>query len=345
MTPPALPLLTARERAEARRLVESQGLAYEPCDDVVGVYEGGRLVATGARDGEILKLFAIDEAYQGGEVLGSLIDALKALARAAGHDVLLVFTRPGQVPSFTACNFRLLASCGEAALLEHGGGLEGYLASHAHLRRAGANGAVVVNGNPFTLGHLHLVEAAASRVDALYLFVVREDRSAFPFDARLAMARDATAALANVVVLDTSRYAVSAATFPAYFLRRADRAARVQMEVDATLFGARLAPAFSVARRFVGEEPYCAATAAYNAVLAEVLPAHGVALEIVARAADAEGAISASRVRAALARGDVEGAVRLVPAGTAAFLRSPAGAEVGRRLAEGARGGGAKRQG
>jgi [citrate (pro-3S)-lyase] ligase len=333
VTLPALPLLTSRERAEARRLVESQGLAYEACDDVVGVYEGDRLVATGARAGEVLKLFAIDGAHQGGETLGGLIDGLEELARAGGRDVLLVFTRPEQTSSFTACGFRLLAACGEAALLEHGGGLGAYLAAHAGLRRAGANGAVVVNGNPFTLGHLHLVETAASRVDALYLFVVREDRSVFPFEARLAMAQGATAHLPNVVVLDTSRYAVSAATFPSYFLRRADRAARVQMEVDATLFAARLAPAFSITCRFVGEEPYCETTAAYNAVLADVLPAHRVALEVIPRAGDEGGLISASRVRAALARGDVKGASRLVPAATAAFLRSAAGAEVARMLA------------
>ncbi len=344
MVSPALPLLTSRERAEARRLVESQGLSYEACDEVVGIYEQGRLVATAARAGEVLKLFAIDEAYQGGEALGCLIDALKDLARADGRDVLLVFTRPGQASSFAACNFRLLASCREAALLELGGGLEAYLSAHAALRRPGANGAVVVNGNPFTLGHLRLVETAAARVDTLYVFVVREDRSVFPFEARRVMAQDATAHLPNVVLLDTSRYAVSAATFPSYFLRRADRAARVQMEVDATLFGARLAPAFSVVRRFVGEEPYCETTAAYNAVLADVLPAYAVALEVVPRFGDAAGAISASRVRAALAAGDVESASRAVPGATAAFLRSPAGVEVVRRL-RGQPDGGASRRG
>lgn len=332
MFPPALPLLTSRERAEARRLVESQGLAFEPCDDVVGIHVEGRLVATGARADEVLKLFAIDEAYQGGETLGCLIGALKDLARAAGHDSLLVFTRPEQAASFAACNFRLIASCSEAALLEHGGGLEAYLSEHAHLRRPGANGAVVVNGNPFTLGHLHLVQTAAARVETLYLFVVREDRSVFPFEARRGMARGATAHLGNVVLLHTSRYAVSAATFPSYFLRRADRAARVQMEVDASLFGAHLAPAFSVGRRFVGEEPYCEATAAYNAVLADVLPAHNVALEVVPRLGDGAGAISASRVRAALAGGDLDAVSRLVPDTTLEFLRSAAGVEVARRL-------------
>ena len=89
-----------------------------------------------------------------------------------------------------------------------------YLASHASQITQGHNGAVVINGNPFTLGHLHLVEYAAQRVDRLYLFVVREDRSVFPFAVRFRLAQEATAHLRNVTVLDTSRYAVSAGTFP-----------------------------------------------------------------------------------------------------------------------------------
>ncbi len=135
-------------------------------------------------------------------------------ALGAGHDTVFVFTPPGNAPSFQALNFRLLAAHGQAALLEHGPGLEAYLAGHARLVTPGPNGAVVVNGNPFTLGHLHLVESAARQVRRLYLFVVREDRSVFPFPVRLRLAQEATAHLANVTVLDTSRYAVSAGTFP-----------------------------------------------------------------------------------------------------------------------------------
>jgi [citrate (pro-3S)-lyase] ligase len=328
MTPPAFPLLTAREHADARRLVESQGLSCEPCDEVVGVYDGGRLVATGARAGYVLKLFAIDEGYQGGETLGQLITLLVERARGAGERALLVFTRPEHVSSFAACGFRPLALGRQAALLEYGAGLEAYLDAHRPLRRDGANGAVVVNGNPFTLGHLHLVETAARRAEWLYLFIVREDRSAFPFEARWRLAREGTSHLRNVLVLDTSRYSISAATFPSYFIRQADAAARAQMEVDAHLFGGRLAPAFSIQRRFVGDEPFCPATAEYNAVLASVLPQHGLALEVVQRIADGRGAISASRVRDALAAGDLEGARHLVPETTMAFLRSPEGAPI-----------------
>jgi [citrate (pro-3S)-lyase] ligase len=334
MVPVAVPLLTAGERADARRLIESQGLAFEDgCDDLAGAYDGDRLVATAARAGYVLKMFAIDEAHQGGEMLGALATALTASGRKAGHDVFFVFTRPEHAASFAQCGFRLLVAGGPVALLESGGGLDAYLAANRHLRREGANGAIVVNGNPFTRGHQYLAETAARQVDTLYLFVVREDRSVFPFAARYRLAEEATRHLPNVVLLDTSRYAVSAGTFPSYFLRRNDDRALLQMQVDVRLFGAHLAPAFGIDRRFVGHEPYCETTASYNRVMADVLPEYGVALVQVQRMADGPGFVSATKVREALARGDFETIERLVPAPTLAFLRSPAGTAIAGQLA------------
>lgn len=58
---------------------------------------------------------------------------------------MLVFTLPQNVASFEALNFRLLVTHGQAALLEHGPGLEDYLASHASQITEGKNGAVVIN--------------------------------------------------------------------------------------------------------------------------------------------------------------------------------------------------------
>ena len=225
MVPPALPLLTSRDRDDARRLVESVGLSFEAgFDDIVGIHDDGRLVATAARAGYVLKMFAIEEAWQGGETLGQLVTALADLAGRAGHDALFVYTRPAQAPSFEACGFRLLVACGEVALLEYGGGLERYLKATGLQPCGTGRGAVVINGNPFTLGHQYLVEYAAARVPRLYVFVVREDRSVFPFDLRYQLAREGIAHVANAVLLDTSRYAVSAGTFPSYFLRQHDDA-------------------------------------------------------------------------------------------------------------------------
>ena len=333
MIPVAAPLLTAGERLDARRLIQSQGLAFEDgCDDFVGLYDSGRLVATAGRAGYVLKMFAVDATHQGEDVLGALATALTELGRAAGHDAFLVFTRPEHAASFEHCQFRLLVTGGAVALLECGGGLERYLAEREPLRREGANGAVVVNGNPFTRGHQYLVETAASRVDHLYLFIVREDRSVFPFAARYHLAEAATRHVRNLVLLDTSRYAVSAGTFPSYFLRRDDEKARLQMEVDARLFGAHLAPAFAITRRFVGHEPYCETTSSYNRTMAEILPQYGVALVEVRRTAEGDRFISATDAREALAAGDMATVERLVPPSTLEYLRSPEGRAIANAL-------------
>ena len=330
----AVPLVTSRDIESARRLIESQQLRFEvPFDDLVGIHEEGRLVAAAARSGFVLKMFAIDEAHQGGALLGALATELVRLGRASGHDIFFVFTRPEHAGAFEQLNFRLLAAYGPVALLEYGGGLEAYLAAHAHLRRPGRNGAVVVNGNPFTLGHLYLVETSARQADTLYLFVVSEEESAFPFAIRYRLAAQSTSHLPNVVVLGTSRYAVNAAIFPSYFLKQRDETALAQMQIDLRLFGAHLAPAFGITARYVGHEPYCETTAAYNQVMAEVLPEYGVALVEIPRREDESGFISASRVRDALARGGFDNLAALVPGPTLAFLRSPEGASIAAKLA------------
>jgi [citrate (pro-3S)-lyase] ligase len=364
MTTPVTRLFSVRDLAEARRLLASQDLLYENgCDDIVGVHDDGRLVGVGARAGFVLKMFAIDPDHQGGSILGELATELTRLGHAAGHDSFFVFTRPQSAPAFEQLNFRILVAEGTVTLLEYGGGFESYLAEHAPQIRPGRNGAAVVNGNPFTYGHLYLVETASRRVDTFYLFMVREDRSVFPFAARIRLAREATAHLGNVVVLDTSRYAVSAGTFPSYFLKKLDAVSLAQMRVDLRLFAARIAPAFFVKARFVGHEPYDATTAAYNKVMREVFGQYDLDLVEVERmrergsigasqpgstlAADAAGGaaygalgggageayISATKVRAALARRDFDALRWLVPGTTMAYLLSPEGLEIADRLA------------
>lgn len=306
---------------EARALIEASGLRFETrFDDLVCLYEQERLVACAARDGYVLKMLAIAPSHQGTGTLGELLTRLIQSGLAAGHDTLFAFTPPQNVPTFQAMNFRLLVSHGQAALLEHGPGLPAYLAGHAAQVTPGRNGAVVINGNPFTLGHLHLVRHAAQRVDRLYLFVVREERSRFPFQARLRMAQEATAHLANVTVLDTSRYAVSAGTFPSYFLKRLDAQAQAQMQIDLRLFAESLAPPFHIAIRFAGEEPLCPTTAAYNQAMAEVLQEHGIELEVVARLESGGLPVSATRVRAAFQARDFKALAGLVPPATLAYL-------------------------
>lgn len=330
-------LLSSADRARARAFVEAQGLRFEEgADDLVGAYEGEALVACGARAGDVLKMIAIDPAHQGASLLGEVVGELVRLGRRAGQDGLLVFTRPEHAPSFEALNLRLLASQARVALLEHGGRFQAWLdACRARAQGRGgpgAVGAVVMNCNPFTLGHQWLVEQAAAQVGLLHLLVVREERSAFPFEVRRRLVEAGTAHLPNVVIHDTSRYAVSDVTFPAYFLGKGEPVAEYQLELDLDLFGRRIAPGLGVTRRFFGSEPTCQTTRAYNAAMHRWLPRHGVEPVELDRLEVGGAPISASTVRAAMARDDLSTLQALVPATTLAYLRSPEGRALGARL-------------
>ena len=317
----------------ARNLIEQSDLIFEEAfDDLAGVYENGELVAVGARAGNILKMFAVRPSHQSGALLGELVTDLINRGFSAGFEPLFVYTKPEYVITFEALNFFLLASHERAAILEYGKGLKKWLAPMSALIRPGSNGAVVMNCNPFTLGHRYLVEAAARQVDNLYLFVVREDRSVFPFDIRLCLVQVGVRDIANVIVLDTSHYSVSSITFPAYFFKERDPVAVIQMELDLALFAAQIAPFFNISKRFAGTEPYCEVTAGYNNAMKRVLPIYGMQVVEIERRCTGQGAISASMVRELLACGDWQGVAELIPATTLAFLRSAGAAPILERL-------------
>jgi [citrate (pro-3S)-lyase] ligase len=322
-------LLSSDDLRQARALVEESGLSFEPpYDDLVGVFELGRIIAVGARQGRVLKMLAVARTHQGGTLLEEVVTDLVGRGFQEGLDSFFVFTAPSQATSFEALNFNLLASSGKSALLEYGDGLRRYLARQQRLVAPGKNGAVVANCNPFTLGHRYLIERAAASVEHLYLFVVREERSLFPFEARLRMVREGTCDLENVTLLDTSCYAVSSVTFPTYFLKDGDPGGVIQMELDLILFGTRIAPHFHIATRFVGSEPLCPTTAAYNAAMHRILPPLGVEVSELERKDAKGGAISASRVREQLAHRETAGLADLVPESTRDFLLSGEGRKI-----------------
>jgi [citrate (pro-3S)-lyase] ligase len=318
---------------EARAFIERNGLSFEDgYDDLVGIHEGGGLVATGARAGNILKMLAVEPSRQNGTLLGEVTTCLINRGYSAGFDSLFVFTKPEYAVTFEALNFSLLASHERVALLEYGGGLERWLSAHLSLVRSGLNGAVVMNCNPFTLGHLHLVESASRRVENLYIFVVREERSVFPFDVRFRLVREGVANLANVLLLDTSAYAISGVTFPTYFLKGEEHIARIQMELDLALFAYRIAPFFGISRRYFGTEPFCAVTCGYNEAMKRLLPTYGIDAVEVERKEGSDGIISASRVRDLLKGNDLSSLANFLPETTLAYLRSAAAGPVLERL-------------
>ena len=78
-------------------------------------------------------------------------------------------------------------------------------------------GAIVMNGNPFTYGHMYLIEEAAKIVTYLYVMVVEEDLSEFKYVDRIRMIREGVRHIPNVSVVPSGSFVLSRHTFRAYF--------------------------------------------------------------------------------------------------------------------------------
>lgn len=275
-----LSLNSVRRRVEA--FLAANGLRLAPLDRYVVVTrdeDGDEILAGGGLDGNVIKFVAVSESARSEGLMNILVSRLIAIAREEGRDSVKAFTKPENEGIFKSLGFALIASSPNAILMENGrGGLPEYKKYLASLARPGRNGAIVMNANPFTKGHRYLVEQAASLVDNLYVIVVREDRSRFPYAERKAMIEAGCAGLDNVVVCEGSDYAISAATFPTYFLKKLDDATDTQIALDLDLFVNHIAKPLGVTVRFAGSEPEDALTRRYNELMAEILPGTSVAV-------------------------------------------------------------------
>ncbi|MEG0565548.1 MAG: adenylyltransferase/cytidyltransferase family protein, partial [Hungatella sp.] len=131
-------------------------------------------------------------------------------------------------------------------------------------------GAVILNANPFTLGHQYLLETAAAACDLLHVFVVSEDVSLFPFSVRSQLVEKGSAHLKNVLYHQTGNYMISNATFPSYFLKDSDIVIRSHAKLDIEVFK-QIARSLGITDRFIGEEPFSQVTGIYNQVMEEEL--------------------------------------------------------------------------
>lgn len=327
-------LLLREELDRAGAFLRRAGLDMpEGVTFALGYFEDGILVGTGFLAGNVLCGIRVDESCQGEGLAVSIVDRLARQALRENIRHLLLFTRPGEAPKFQGLGFSPLASTALASLLEWGRpDYDDWLAhtrSLPDLPRPLAGGAglaaVVMNANPFTLGHRHLVLEARKRRPCVLVFVVQEEASAFPFAARLELVRKGLADLEGVVVLPGGPYMVSRASFPSYFTGKKDHA-EAHAGLDCTLFAERIAPDLDIDLRVIGEEPLSPVTARYNEVMRDILPRHGIQCLELPRLSFAGGPISASRVRELLRRGDERALADelpgLVPASTLDFLRS-----------------------
>ena len=318
-------LFSESDKAQVRELLSSYNLNYDDdYDTLLGVHDvNGRLVATGARSGYILKMIAVACDCQSTDLYSEILTALVDDGYKAGHESFFVFTKPEFYSAFTALNFHMLSITSKVVLLEYGRGIKSYLNRHKSKVRSGENGAVIVNCNPFTRGHQYLIECASEQCEHLYVFVVEEDSSTFPYSVRMRLVQQGTEHLSNVTVLPTGNYAVSRGTFPSYFISQDVDIITHQIETDLNIFAKHIAPFFNIKTRFAGTEPYCSITGRYNEGMEEILPANGISFEEIQRAElNEDDFISASKVRKLISEEKIEEAGRYLPEITYKYIQS-----------------------
>jgi [citrate (pro-3S)-lyase] ligase len=329
----AVNLQVEAERIQLEEFLKRQNLALDPeVDYTIAFFENEKMVATGSLGGKILKCIAVDEEYQNMGLSAKLVTDLIHEACSRGRTHLFIYTKPENKNIFTDLGFYPIVEIPTKVILMENrpNGIKNCLNqlikekkdSISDISNNTSTGAVVVNCNPFTLGHRYLIEYAASKCQILHVFVLEEDKSIFPSAIRYRLVREGVQHLDNVVVHQGKDYIISEATFPSYFIKEYQDIVETHAKIDLEIFKSYIAPSLEIQKRFVGEEPGCKVTAAYNSVMQEILPAHGIEVQIIPRLRDEGMPISASRVRELVGEGKLSEVKKLVPNHTYEFLLS-----------------------
>ena len=334
--------------------LQTNGLRYDDVDYYAAIVDesSDEMIAGGGLKGSVIKCVAVADGHKGEAVANVIVSHLIAKANAEGCQCVKLYTKPDNRQLFESLSFRLIAESPNAILMETGvGGIEKYseelrvkseelgvkseeLGVKSEELRVKSEelkndesvvsnarkpiGVIVMNANPFTLGHRFLVEQSSELVERLYVVVVREDCSIFSYNERKAMVSQGVRDIGNVVVVDGSDYAVSAATFPTYFLKQLSDATDTQIILDLDLYRRRIAPALGATIRFFGSEPTDPLTRRYNELMHQQLGEEHV--HEIQRKQQEGSAISASRVRKAMMECSLWDAIHLVPPTTIPYI-------------------------
>ncbi len=286
--------------------------------------EKGEIIGTVSLQDNVITMLAVYKKYQGENVAVTLVNHVISKLREEGVYGYKVFTKPEYLPLFINMGFCELIKTDSFCALEGG---------QSNIEQAVENlktkvimelgsiepdtGAIVINGNPFTKGHLALCEYALQRHRRLLVFVLQEDISEFSFKERFSLAFLALRAYSErVSVLPSTEYIVSKSTFPSYFLHGVDAQTKAYAQYDALIFKKYFMEKLGISKRYLGSET-TEYMQIYNNAVANVL---GDGAEVVDRFTLNEKAISAKEFRTLVKNGNLAQALELIPTSTKAVM-------------------------
>ena len=328
-------------KAEVEKLLKKEGIERDPhLDYTAGLYDTeGRLIATGSCFQNTIRCLAVTSELQGEGLMATVVSHLLKVQASRGNDPVFLYTKPESAVMFADLGFSEIVRLSDVVFMENR--KDGFLTwltgiqktlSERPLKLPGRRknariAAVVMNANPFTLGHRYLLEQVSKENDRVILFLLSEENGPIPYAVRKKLVEADIEDLPRVVLVPAGSYIISHATFPSYFLKSEENVIRAHAELDLCLFG-RIAEALGITRRYVGEEPFSRVTSVYNELMARELPKTGVECRIVPRLAAGDVPVSASTVREALQKGDFESLRTLLPESTYDYFCSEEAAPV-----------------
>jgi len=321
------------------KLLQAEGIRRDKnLDYTCAIYDDDyNIIATGSCFGNTLRCMAVSHEHQGEGLMNEIVSHLIQYEFDRKIYNLFLYTKCNSAKFFGDLGFYEIARIdNQIVFMENRrNGFNDYLTELAKTKQDGANiAALVLNANPFTLGHQYLVERASRENDILHLFIVSEDASLVPFEVRKKLVIEGTAHLNNIIYHDTGPYIISSATFPSYFQKDDSAVIESHANLDLNIF-IRIAKSLGINSRYVGEEPKSLVTGIYNRIMSEKLPEHGIKCVIIPRKTEQDGqVISASNVRQAIKDGNFSRIRGLVPESTYKFFTSPEAEKIINRIRE-----------
>lgn len=311
-------------------LLEQEGIRRDKnLDYTCAMYdENDEIIATGSCFANSLRCLAVSKKHQGEGLMNMIVTHLINEQFERGNPHIFLYTKCESAKFFQTLSFYEISRIeNQIVFMENQrSGFANYLknlTACSPTPQAGQRvAALVMNANPFTLGHQYLVEKAAAENDIVHLFIVSEDKSLVPFQVRKKLVQEGVAHLPNVYCHESGSYIISSATFPSYFQENDNAVIESNAMLDLQIFG-HIAKALGIQRRYVGDEPFSRVTHLYNQIMQTQLPMQGVECIVVPRKANAQQIISASAVRQAIKENDFERVKAMLPPTSYQFFCSP----------------------
>lgn len=323
------------------KLLNQEGIKRDRnLDYTCAVYDSGyNIIGTGSCFGNTLRCLAISSEHRGEGLTNKIISHLIQYQFERGNFHLFIYTKYTIYHLFKNLGFYDIVRIKDQIVFMENKktGFNDYLNALSKTKTNNSSNnnkiaAIVMNANPFTLGHQYLVEKASKENDLLHLFIISEDKSIVPFDIRKRLIIEGTKHLSNIIYHDSGPYIISSATFPSYFQKDEKDVIESHANIDIEIF-LKISKALDINFRYIGEEPESLVTGIYNQLMEEKLPKNGIKCIIVPRIKNKNGnIISSSDVREAIKNDQFDKIKDMVPESTYKFFISKEGENIVKKI-------------